>query len=114
MKITHRIPTKEYAYVEVEIPENKVIEASEIALVHKELLDAFAPQIGLSEKDFNRCVDEYMNTGTLKDGTELYNSMSDKQKYVFQVLKRHGKRNGYAERNIKPTDNGPKDEADRD
>lgn len=87
MKVTYRIPTEQYAYVEIE-EETLIDDPQRIQENFKKLSDAFKPQVGLTSKEFNACVDEMLNTGTVKEGTELYQRMNDKQKFFFQEHKK--------------------------
>ena len=85
MKITHHIPTEQYGFTEVEMSEADFV-PYEMA---KSLYGASgASGGGLDSKEYNRCVEEYLETGSLRDGTELYQKMSPAQQDWFQVTKR--------------------------
>lgn len=77
---------------------------------YKALREAYSQKPGLASKEWNKAVDEYCNTGTLLNGTELYHQMSEKQQFFFQELKKHEKR-GKSKNNDREAYNGldPKD-----
>lgn len=89
-----RLPTDQFAYISVWTEGT----TEEIVSLHGELKTAYkAPQseiegIGLDKKEFNRCLDEYLTTNSLINGTELYAQMSKPQQQVFQEIKKSLKR----------------------
>ncbi len=90
MKVTYRIPTEQYAYVEVAVDYDRQPTPEEVATNYTCLSKAFKPQAGLPEKEFCKAVDRYLNKG---DGElEVYQSMSPAQKEWFQITKRAFKR----------------------
>lgn len=92
MKVIYRIPTGvEYAYVEIEKDEQG--SPADIAAHYQELLHAFRPQEGLSEKDWNKALDRYLAEGDCE--SDVYASMSPVQKNVMQEIKRSTKRINY-------------------
>jgi hypothetical protein len=89
-KITHHIPTESYGFTEVEMYETDF-------LSYEEAKSLYGPPgasqgQGLDPKEMNRCVEEYLSTGGLVNGTELYQQMSPSQQDWFQVTKRALKR----------------------
>jgi hypothetical protein len=90
MKITYRIPTEQYAYVEVEKEYQEDPSAETIKEHYQELADAFKVKVGLSQKDFNACLDRYLNDGTGE--TNTYLAMSPAQQAVIQEIKKAFKR----------------------
>ena len=95
MKITYRIPTEMYAYVEVE-QEVKEATDSEIAEKYRHLTDAFRPMPAnsLPDKEFNSFIDEMLKTKKIVNGQEAYEKMSPQQKDIIQSVKRSFKRLG--------------------
>ena len=94
LKATLRIPTNEqYAYVEAQVEGTR----EEIVEEYKLLTNAVRGGFGLEDKLFNKCLDEYLNTGTMNGGSELYAQMSLDQQNVFQQIKKSFKRNKYKE-----------------
>lgn len=91
-----RVATDMYEFIELEVDRP----VDEIWSAYKELKSYTTKSQGIPDKEWNKAIDEYMNTGTLKDGIETYNKMSEKQQWFMQQLKKHGKRNGYAERKL--------------
>lgn len=91
MKITHRIPTKEYAYVEIELEETEII-FDDIATVHGKLFDAFKPQEGLTAKELDLIVENMCLNKTVTNGTELWAKATQAQKDQINCLKRALKR----------------------
>ena len=90
-KITHHIPTEQFGYTEVEMAETEFVPYNEA----KSLYGACGASEGLSTKEFNSAVCEYLETGELKEGTELYQRMSPEQKEWFQITKKAVKRINY-------------------
>ena len=89
MKITHHIPTEQFGFTEVEVAEGGSLTYDEAKLLYG---PCSASGEGLEAKEWNRCVDEYLSTGSLVDGTELYQQMSKGQQDFFQTVKRAFKR----------------------
>ena len=91
MKLTYHIPTEQYGFVEIEKEWNGSDEDA-IEGYHALRTPQNATGDGLDPKEYNRCVDEYLATGSLKDGTNLYEKMSPSQQDWFQTTKRALKR----------------------
>lgn len=64
----------------------------EIVGAYFEFKKLLTPREGLLPKQFNACLDEYLKTGTLRDGVNLYGEMSFEQQNVFQQIKKSLKR----------------------
>lgn len=64
---------------------------------YKALREAYSPKTGpgLDSKEWNRCVDEFRNTGTLLNGPDLFHQMNEKQQFFFQESKKADKRADY-------------------
>jgi len=86
-----RIPTREqYAYMEVQLPEDNT--AEEAFQVYKEMTNMVTRDPSLSDKDFNRVLDNYLwGTGTMT--AEEYDTMSPGQQQIIQCIKRSRARN---------------------
>ena len=93
LKAQIRIPTKEpYAYIEATVegtPETILDTYNEFTSL---IGQSGASGGGLEPKEWNRCVDEYLSTGNLVNGTELYQQMSPSQQDFFLTIKRAFKR----------------------
>lgn len=87
-KGTHQIKTGEFEYI------NLAIEGTleEITEAHRALQSAWRGAEGISDKDFNASLDEYLSTNNLTDGANIYAKMSPQQQFVFQACKRSLKR----------------------
>lgn len=82
-KATLRIPTSEqYAYIEVQVEDTP----EAIVSAYCEFTAMVKPQVGISTKDFNSSLDQYLKDGTGR--TEVFHAMSPTQKEVFQCIKR--------------------------
>ena len=91
MKITYRIPTEMYAYVEVEAEVGKTNPTpKEIRADYELYVEAFKPTPvnSLPDKEFNAVVDEYLTKKTITNGQEAYEKMSPKQQDIIQAIKR--------------------------
>ena|SRR3990167_964213 len=91
MKVTYHIPTEQFGYVEIEKEWNG---SDEDAI--EGYKTAKSPEMpvgeGLDQKTWNRTLEEYLNTGSVIDGTNLYEQMSMTQKIVMQEIKKCFKR----------------------
>jgi len=90
MKVTYRIPAKaQYGYIELDTE----VEGIEDALAgYEDAVRAYQGSDGLPTPEFNATIDEYMNTGHVLGGLELWGRMSDNQKFCFQEVKKSMKR----------------------
>ncbi len=88
MKATFRIPTKEYAYIELNDVE--VTDMNEAHNKYQELERTIAGQVGLSLKEWNEALDKYLSTSSLT--SEEYALMSAEQKHIIQEIKKCVKR----------------------
>lgn len=89
MKATLRIPTEMYAYIEVEIEKDS---AEEVIDEYNRITALYKGGAGLTEKQFNAALDEYLSTGSVRNGTELYEQMTPEQRNIMQTVKRSVKR----------------------
>ena len=87
MKAILRVPTEQYAFIELQIESDSLNSIKEI---YDELKQSVKPQEGIPTKDFNAFIDRQMHGET--NHVEEYMSMSDWQKSVVQELKKAIKR----------------------
>ena len=87
MKTIIRLPTEQYAYIEMEIEAASPQAAVE---AYKELADAYKPKAGISREEFNAALDQYLIDGT--GNTDQFHTMSEKQQFVFQEIKKSNSR----------------------
>ena len=90
MKVTYRIPTEQYAYVEVETTVKEETTPETVLETHRVLTEAFKPKSGIPTKDFNQALDRYLKDGTGE--TEQFLAMNPDQQRVFQEIKKSLKR----------------------
>lgn len=92
-RTTIQIKTGEFEYIMQEVE----VESPEAAVeAYKALKRAYeGGGVGLSAKDFNAALDEFMKSGNLVGGTELYAQMNGTQKGIMQELKKAFKRISY-------------------
>lgn len=88
-----RIPTVQYGYVEVHVTGTP----DDIKNAHDELNRLFTVGEGLSTKDFQEAMDEYLSTGTVKGGIGIWEKMNKYQQDFFQEVKKSMKRRNYKE-----------------
>lgn len=87
MKSVIRIPTEQYAYVEVEFEGT----SEEIIAKYREITNMYKNNsLGLTVKEFNVVLDRYLEVANLSE--EEYNRMSVDQQNVIQQLKKAFKR----------------------
>jgi len=95
MKAQYQIVgAQQYEYIMIE---DDVLTQEEAVEKYNSLKEAFRGSNlpvgdGLDPKEYNRCVEEYLTTGSLIDGTNLYEKMSPSQQEWFQITKRGLKR----------------------
>lgn len=87
MKATLRIPTEMYAYIEVEIEKET---AEEVIDEYNRITRLYKGGAGLTDKQFNAVLDEYLGTGTICNGSEY--EFNAEQNMVIQAVKRSIKR----------------------
>lgn len=87
MKIISHIPTEQYGFVEVH---HDSMNPADIKMEYTMYSQAFQVKEGLSNKDFNTALDEYLTSNT--GNTETYLAMSPEQQRVFQEIKKSLKR----------------------
>lgn len=88
MKVTIRIPTEQYAFIEIQEEVGTKSEAIELYRdVNRELEQRTN---GLKEIEFNRIIDKYLTINTMT--ADEYESLNDSQKNIIQTLKRAFKR----------------------
>lgn len=101
MKIKLHIPTEQYGFVEIEAESNPKIEQviqDSIELYNLARSpklpsnESYGGEVGLDPKAWRMALDEFLETGELKDGTNLYEKMSHEQKVVMQEIKKAFKR----------------------
>jgi len=88
MKATFRIPTKEYAYIE--LTEVEVADMNEAHEKYLELERVITGEAGLQNKEWNQALDKYLSTNSLTESE--YMSMSAEQKHIIQEIKKCVKR----------------------
>lgn len=88
MKVTIRIPTEQYAFIEIQEEVGTKSEAIELYRdVNRELEQRTN---GLKELEFNKIIDKYLTINTMT--ADEYESLNDSQKNIIQTLKRAFKR----------------------
>lgn len=86
MKIIYRIPTEQYAYVEMEQTIDKVVETSQLRQTYEELKAAFAPKPEnmLGDKEFTDFI--YASIHKLGNHAEVWETMHPlQQKFIRQM-----------------------------
>lgn len=88
MKAKIRVATDMYEFIELEVDGT----SEQLWDTYKEL-KAYTKEVkGLSDKEFNAALDEYLNTNSIKNGTEIYAQMNPQQQSIIQAIKRSIKR----------------------
>lgn len=90
MRVTYRIPTDMYAYVEVEHEHDDTPDVATIKQTYDDLSSAFKAQVGMEKKDFDGFIERYISGDDVH--VEEYTQMSKDQQEVVQVIKRAKKR----------------------
>jgi hypothetical protein len=86
MRVTYRLPTDQYAYIEVTDEVSLETEAMEIRARYEELKHSFAAKEGVDDKTIDKFVENQL-LGTGND-VEVYNLMSPEQVKWVQRIKR--------------------------
>ena len=84
MKTVIRVPTEQFAFVEQEFDREMTPEA--VIEAYNALQKAYKGGSGLSTKEFNACLDQYLKDGTGE--TEKFYAMDKEQQRVFQEIKK--------------------------
>jgi hypothetical protein len=92
MKTTLRIPTDQYAFIEVELESQTALEPWEVRMICGGYMAAFKAGEGIHRDDFNRIFDELRLTGKVVNGVEFWEKMSPAQQQSLQELKKSLKR----------------------
>lgn len=80
-----RIPTQDqYAYLEVEFEGT----TEEAFIEYKRVTAMVQGGVGLTDKEFNAVLDEYLTTKTISNGADLYEKMNVSQQSTIQTIKR--------------------------
>lgn len=91
-KITYRIPTSQFAFIEIaeEEPVNGLYSSQQIVSRFNELEKAYKDSLieapGLPEKEFDRFIQTQLEGG--QNHVEVYNLMSPEQQKAVQAYKR--------------------------
>lgn len=92
MKYTAHVPIEQYGFISADIESGSPQEAYEAYIAIKAASQGlYRPDI--PEKELNTVIDKMLQGKTIESGIEIYNRMSDRQRYAVQVLKRGMKRN---------------------
>lgn len=82
------IPTEQYGFIL-----RKVTGTPEDAVTaYKEVADAWKGGAGLPTDKFNALVDEYLSTGTVVNGGDIWGDLNEKQMWFFNEIKKSNKR----------------------
>lgn len=96
MKVIIRIPTEQYAYVEIVddfVPESQDSAVEYITAFNEKVTEAFKREKtgpGLTDKEFNYFLDVYLTNGT--GSSDVYAKMNLSQQGCIQAIKRSMKR----------------------
>lgn len=85
-----RIPTDQYAFVEIDVEIDNISETKE---KYNEVKSMFETRSGLPESEWKVQLDKYLTENTLS--SEEYNKMSDTQQMIIQEIKKSIKRLNY-------------------
>ncbi|HLH93562.1 MAG TPA: hypothetical protein VKW08_00445 [Xanthobacteraceae bacterium] len=88
MKAVIRIPTEQYAFIEIE---TEVTSSEEALNEYRALKKLYQVGSGLAPKDWNRVLDRYLwGDGSMH--SEEYAAMNENQQTIIQEIKRSKKR----------------------
>lgn len=89
MKYELHIPVEQYGFVAAMI---ETEDPDEVVEHYNALKASFSVGDGLSAKDMDKFLEEYLGTSTVKNGTESYVQMNPEQQRWVQCIKRALKR----------------------
>lgn len=92
MKITFRVPTDQYAYIELTDEVALETEASTLKGRYEELKAAFSETPGVSRKEFNKFLDDQLME--IGGDVNVLEQMNERQQLVVQEVKKAIKRIG--------------------
>lgn len=87
MNVKIRIPTEQYAFIEIDTEVQSIEEAKE---KYDEVKRMCTVGFGLADKEWRNALDRYLKEGTLT--SEEYNTMDEKQQGIIQEIKKAYKR----------------------
>lgn len=88
MKYTAHVPVEQYGFIEVELDGT----AEDIAYEYQKVAKAFKGGAGIDSSKFNEVLDEYLSTGKVQNGGDVWEDMSELQRAIFQEIKKSIKR----------------------
>ena len=91
-KITHHIPTESFGYTEIEMAETEFISYEEAKLLYGAYNPSQGTPGGLTNKEWLKVVEHYLNTAELLGGAETWATLSKYQCDWIQETKRAFKR----------------------
>lgn len=97
MKATLRIPTEQYAYIEVELEKDSF---EEVVSEYRNLSKLYKGGTGLPEKDFMRVLDRYL-WGDAAMTADEFAALNEDQQIIIQAIKRSRKRDQARHLNVK-------------
>jgi len=75
-----------------EFIEEEVETLEEARLVYDEVNHQFTAGEGLTPNEYNKCLDEFLESGTVKGGRDMWEKMNKEQQEIMQIIKRSMKR----------------------
>lgn len=90
MKVTYRIPTEQYAYIEVTDEVSLETDAQEIRNRYFELKSSFSENPGVSRQEFNKFLDDQLQE--IGGDVNVLERMNERQQLVIQEVKKAIKR----------------------
>jgi hypothetical protein len=96
MKAKLHFPTESFGFTEVEVEVKDIEEALDLYNTHRSPNlppdESLGGSVGLEPKEWRSVLDEYLTTGRVLDGVNIYERMSPSQKSVVQEIKKAFKR----------------------
>lgn len=94
-KAQFRFPTEQFAYMEVSAEGTP----EELKTQYDAFERLLKVGVGLETKEWNRVLDEVLETGKLEDGANLWERMDKEQQLILQEIKKSIKRRNYENHN---------------
>ena len=88
MKYNGRVVAGQYEFIEFETEGSP----EEAVMAFKDLKRAYEGGSGVDTKRFNDLVDEYLSTGKVQNGGDVWEELDERQRWFFNEIKKSIKR----------------------